>query len=119
APDAHRRATMEYVEECAVRQEPLPGAYAHADFDFERPGMPLLALRSAPRHHAGADAEVYAYPGGFREPAQAELMARLRLEQEQAAYERARGRTNARGLLTGALFHLAEHPRDDHNREYL
>ncbi|HEY6556215.1 MAG TPA: type VI secretion system tip protein TssI/VgrG, partial [Polyangiaceae bacterium] len=65
------------------------------------------------------DFEVYDYPGEYETSGTGETYARVRLEELQTLSERAEGFANARGISTGALFTLTEHPTDAQNREYL
>ncbi|HEX3595078.1 MAG TPA: type VI secretion system tip protein TssI/VgrG, partial [Polyangiaceae bacterium] len=118
-PDAHRHAAVEYVDEWRLAGRALPGIYTHTDFDFTRPGLPLYGRAAAPHPHAAANLEVYDYPGRFLENTAGDTLARLRLEQLQAPYEIALGASIARGLTTGHVFSLSEHPRGDQNKEHL
>jgi type VI secretion system secreted protein VgrG len=118
-PDDHRSALEEYVDDWRLVQSITPGSVALRDFDFERPRANLTALTSSSKDYVHSDFEVYDYPGDYLVRSHGEDLARLRLEQRQKTFERADGRTNARGLVVGALFSLTEHPRDDQNREYL
>jgi type VI secretion system secreted protein VgrG len=118
-PDAHREALEDSVDRWGLRQRITPGSSALRDFDFERPLVDLTAVVSSPGSYARSDFPLYDYPGDYRQRADGEKLARIRLEQRKEGFERAEGRTNARGMTTGALFSLTEHPRADQNREYL
>jgi type VI secretion system secreted protein VgrG len=95
------------------------GAFAHTAFDFTAPRKSLLSRSSAPKSHALAGLEVFDYQGGYTEPSAGEGYARIRLEEAQVGYALAQAKSDARGLMCGGLFTLAEHPRSDQNREYL
>jgi len=111
-----------------------PGMYALRDFDFELPKKSLEFKSSVTRDHAQSKFEMFDYPGRYVEPADGdkdskksdsnlkdsyEKFAKNRIEGHQAHHERCNGEGNARGLSVGALFTLAQYPRDDVNREYL
>jgi type VI secretion system secreted protein VgrG len=108
--------------------------FALRDFDFELPKKSLEFKSSVSRDHAQSKFEMFDYPGRYVEPADGdkdskksdsdlkgsyEKFAKNRIEGHQAQYERCGGGGNARGLSVGALFTLAQYPRDDANREYL
>ena len=102
-----------------MNQQVLPGIYALNDYDFMAPKKDLLTSSSIIREHDKADFEVYDYPGKYWEKAQGDVLARLRIEEQQAQHEIIRGEANALGLATGSLFTLTDFPREDQNREYL
>lgn len=104
-----------------LSREIQPSKYAVTDFDFTKPGSNLLASRAGALagKHAQADHEVFDYPGEYTVRAEGERLARVRIEELRHQFEVCGASGNVRGLATGALFKLAEHPRDDQNREYL
>ncbi len=102
-----------------VAKQVLPGKYMLNDFDFKRPRASLLSSHTIPRSHAIADYEVYDYPGEYTQIDAGNSYARTRIEELHADYEQVSGRSDVRTLLVGGLFTLAEHPREDQNREYL
>ncbi|MGB5600568.1 MAG: type VI secretion system tip protein VgrG, partial [Thiothrix litoralis] len=102
-----------------VAKQVLPGKYMLNDFDFKRPRASLRSSHAIPRSHAIADYEVYDYPGEYTQIDAGNSYARTRIEELHTGYEQASGQSDVRTLLAGGLFTLAEHPRDDQNREYL
>jgi type VI secretion system secreted protein VgrG len=96
-----------------------PGVYAQDDFDFERPSVELLVKKTHSQQHELADYELYDFPGEYLQKPDGEQYAAARIEELAAQFEIAQATTNARGLASGCTFKLAEHPRDDQNREYL
>jgi type VI secretion system secreted protein VgrG len=119
APDETALRERDHIADWSVLKEVQPGAFAHTDFDFTAPKKNLLAKRSSPKGHELAAHEIYDYPGEYLETGDGEAYAHVRLEEMHAGYETARAEGNARGLATGALFTLANYPREDQNREYL
>lgn len=95
--------------------------YAVTDFDFTKPKANLLASMSGtlPGKHAQAEHEVFDYPGEYDVRSDGQRLARVRIEELRHQHEVCGGTGNVRGLASGALFKLAEHPRADQNREYL
>jgi type VI secretion system secreted protein VgrG len=113
------RPDLEHIAEWTISHEVRPGKYALTDFDFERPSVDLQVKSNIRREHALAEYEIYDYPGDYIQRSDGEQYARLRIEEQQAKYERVSGKTNWRSCATGALFKLSEHPRADQNEEYL
>ncbi|MCX8101681.1 MAG: type VI secretion system tip protein VgrG [Geminicoccaceae bacterium] len=89
------------------------------DFDFEKPRTDLLAAEADPPPHPLADAEIYDYPGGYRDLAAGDARARLRLEEELTGHALAVGTGNASGLACGARFALEGFPRRRENRSWV
>ncbi|MCX9156610.1 type VI secretion system tip protein TssI/VgrG [Niveibacterium sp. 24ML] len=104
-----------------LSREIQPSRYVVADFDFTKPRANLLALKDGtlPGNHAQSNHEVFDYPGEYDERSEGERLARVRIEELRHQHEVCSGSGNVRGLGSGALFKLAEHPRADQNREYL
>jgi type VI secretion system secreted protein VgrG len=113
------RAEREHVTDWSVTRELQPCKYALTEYDFEKPSVDLQAKSVIKRQHAGADYEVFEFPGNYSERGDGELYAQTRIEELQAKFERVRGTTNSRALATGYLFTLTSHPREDQNAEYL
>ncbi|MFO7179179.1 MAG: type VI secretion system tip protein VgrG [Pseudomonadota bacterium] len=118
-PLERERRDHEHVNGWLVTHQIRPGAYASADFNFERPAAPLLSQLAQPNKHPRGDYEVFDYPGEFRELNEGDVQVRLRLEELQADYEVIQGSATARDLMAGSLFELYDFPRDDQNKEYL
>ena len=112
-------APEDAVHEWVISREVQPGAFALVDYNFQKPKEDLHTRSLVPRDHAGADFEVYDFPGEYAEYGEGQRCARVRIEELQAQHERLQGTTYARGLAAGALMELASHPRADQNREYL
>ncbi len=117
--DPHRKRVAEHVERWEVQHSVVPGAVLLTDFDFQRPTANLMSRLQASSAHAMGEFEVYDYPGEYETSSNGESYARVRLEELQAASERAEGFANARGITTGALFTLTDHPIEAQNREHL
>ena len=131
-PEQNAAAREEHLNEWTLIHEVQTAGYAVNDFDFVTPRADLTAKKSQALKHKHADLEQYDPVAGFvdavdagegsgdpNKGARSDLLARVRLEELQAEYDRAHAAGNARGLACGALFELADHPRDDQNREYL
>jgi type VI secretion system secreted protein VgrG len=121
AEDEHRDAGMQYVRRWTAEGALRTGRYSQADYDFTKPQVGLVSRATATDDDATAAGalEVYDYPGGFDNFADADAYTRLRLDQARREIEVRFGETNARGLAVGGLFTLTFHPRDSENKQYL
>src|SRR5690606_5434404 len=118
-PLERERRDEEHVNGWLVTRQIRPGAYASADFNFERPAARLLSQLAHPNEHPRGGYEVFDYPGEFQDLEEADVQVRLRLEEQKADHEIIQGTATARSLMAGSLFSLIDFPRDDQNKEYL
>jgi type VI secretion system secreted protein VgrG len=109
----------EHIDTWSVSKQIVSGAYAATDFNFETPKANLLETRTNPMGNASDNLEVYDYPGIYLNRGDGTQQVRVRLEEQQAAWEEAEGAGTARVLASGFLSTLEGHPREDQNREYL
>ena len=97
--------------------------YVLNDFDFEKAATSssggLVATASIAAGFEQAAYEMFDYPGNYILAADGNALARARIESLHGQCEQISASTNARGLYPGGLFTLAEHPREDQNRDYL
>jgi len=117
-PQQGERRERDHIERWQVCHQIESTAFSFRDYDFTKPRADLQVKRSGGGGRS-PELEVYDYPGGYVQTGEGERYARTRLEESLARQERAEGAGNARGMGTGLLFTLREHPRKDQNREYL
>lgn len=110
---------QEVIKTWIVEHEVQPTQYGVTDYNPLKPKEVLLRVGRTGRDYGLNDKEVFDYPGGFAESADAERLSRIRLDERQVASESARAQTSCLGLGAGHLFTLEDHPRADQNREYL
>jgi type VI secretion system secreted protein VgrG len=121
--DLARNPLEEAVTRFAPGGEIQPSVVALNDFDFEKASSSatggLLAKVTIAAAFGQQSYERYDYPGRYLTSTAGNGIARARMEALHGQCEQIEGFTSARGLATGALFTLSEHPRDDQNREFL
>lgn len=115
--------TEECISEWFVETHLQPGSYAINDFSFKNPQTPLFARRtasgSAEQGSSENSYEIYDYPGDYTNSNEGTEYARKRIEELQAQYQVAIANSDSRGICTGYLFGLSNHPLADQNQEYL
>lgn len=96
------------------------GKYAHADYDFEKPGTSLVVDHDAsPKLESATKCETFCYPGGHREYGIGKDIAQKRHEANEATYEVIEGGSNCSGFMAGHKFKLTEHPSSSELGEYM
>ncbi|TPI25084.1 type VI secretion system tip protein VgrG [Mesorhizobium sp. B3-2-1] len=113
------RRDVEYITEWIPGSAVRPGAYAHADYDFEKPGADLMAKSAQPFSHKEASGENYRQPGAHLDVGRGDKIAGIRREELQAVHQHSTAVGTVRGLFSGCKFTLESFPRDDQNTEYL
>jgi len=101
----------------------VASSYTLNDFDFEKASGSLsgglLSKTTIAAAFEQPAYELFDYPGKYVSAADGTALSRGRMEGVHGKSEQIDAQTHARGLFPGGLFTLAEHPRDDQNREYL
>lgn len=113
------RRDVEYITEWIPGSSVRPGAYAHTDYDFKKPGADLMAKSAQPFSHKLAAGENYRQPGAHLEVGRGDSLAAVRREEIQAVHQRIAAVGTVRGLFSGCTFKLEGFPREDQNQEYL
>ncbi|MER9300053.1 type VI secretion system tip protein VgrG [Mesorhizobium sp. M0621] len=113
------RRDVEYITEWIPGSSVRPGAYAHTDYDFTKPGADLMAKSAQPFSHKEAAGENYRQPGAHLETGRGDRLAAIRREEIQAVHQRIAAVGTVRGLYSGCTFKLDSFPREDQNQEYL
>ncbi|NQZ30564.1 MAG: type VI secretion system tip protein VgrG [Oceanospirillaceae bacterium] len=110
---------VEHIADWQKHYQIKSGVYALADYNFKTPQNKLLVNRIIQRGHDQAEAEIFDYPGEYVDAGQGENYALQRIEELHTGFAQINANTDARQMITGCLFKLKEHPREDQNREYL
>jgi type VI secretion system secreted protein VgrG len=101
-----------------VEYELRPGKYTLGSFNFETPSTSLLTSVDGSGNGA-SKWEVYDYPVEYLKKPRGEALAKVRIQEEQAAREISIGRSTCRGLVVGYRFELEGHDRRELNQPYL
>ena len=114
------RHVDEVVTSFQVEQELRAGRYTLRDYNFETPSANLQATDPTIYSVAdNADYEIYDYPGIYGAVADGNALAKIRMQEEEAAHEVASGSSTCRTLAAGFNFDLEDFDRDDMNKSYL
>jgi type VI secretion system secreted protein VgrG len=87
-----------------------PGRWTHTDYNFETPSASLQT--STPTVLALSDItkyEIYDYPGEYQERGLGERLSKLRMEEEEAAYDVVEAASGCRSFQPGGKFTLQRH----------
>jgi type VI secretion system secreted protein VgrG len=118
-PYTGRPTGSEFIHDWVHDKLLLPATYTHTDYDFESPKKNLLTRAQKPREHALGTGEWSDFPGLHTKPADGERRASVRAEEIHSRYEMAKGKADARGIQTGFVFTMIDHPRPDQNGKHL
>jgi len=115
--------TEECISDWLVETHLQPGSYSINDFSFQNPQEPLLARANASdgekQDHSEEKYKIYDYPGDYAEYKDGTEYAKKRIEELQSQYKVAIGNSDSRGICTGYLFELSNHPIANQNEEHL
>jgi len=119
ASDAQR--TRDHVRSWSFQKSFQPGTYATREYDFEHPSPVLAGTSSISRPHDATKWEIFDFPAEATklDSAGVERIAKLRVQELQAAQMAARGDGDAAGIATGHQFKLQDYPRASLNIDWL
>jgi type VI secretion system secreted protein VgrG len=115
-PEERGRVKEEHVSGWTAGARIVPGKFTVRDFKFEKPtDLPTSTvtsqLKAAGSPRAGADYEVYDYPGEHTSVEEARAEARNRLLEHESWYANAEALADTRGLGVGHRFTITNLPR--------
>jgi type VI secretion system secreted protein VgrG len=122
-PLSHQKSSAknDHIRDWEHVYEFVPGKWAQTDYDFKKPSTSLL--NEATTKISLADAkkyEVFDYPGEYVEKSDGKNETTVRMEEEEAAFDKVTGSSICRAFTTGAKFKIGEHPADsEKGNEYL
>jgi type VI secretion system secreted protein VgrG len=110
----------EVINNWHVGQELRTGKYTVTDYNFTTPSTSLLANDpTVVDLSASQPLELFDYPGLHTTKDQGDTVAKVRMQEEEAAYMVVSGAGNCRGLMSGYSFELKGHYRGDQNTNYV
>ena len=113
-------ADPEVVNNWNIGQEVRTGKYTLTDYNFETPAMNLLANNpTVVKLPVSLDFELFDYPGLYTDVDQGATVAKVRMQEEEAAHLVVTGTGNCRGMMSGYSMQLQNHYRADLNANYL
>jgi type VI secretion system secreted protein VgrG len=118
-PGYQIRTDDEYIHDWTFDQGIQPGLVTLRDYDFTKPKADLTVKNRKTEKHEHAGYEIFDWPGEYRETDDGDHLARARVDELHAEFERAQAGCNVREIAVGGLFTLANFPRPDQNRQYL
>jgi type VI secretion system secreted protein VgrG len=110
----------EVVNDWRVGQEVRTGKYSVTDYNFTTPSTSLVANDPTVVNLAASqDLELFDYPGLHTTKDQGDTVAKVRMQEEEAAYLVVSAAGNCRGLMSGYSFELKNHYRSDQNANHV
>ena len=98
------------LENWTHRYEFRPGKWTHTDFNFETPSALLQASTGTLVDIPGASRyEIYDYPGGYTTRNEGEAAVKIRMEEEEAAFDTVTASGSCRTFFAGGKFTVAWH----------
>jgi type VI secretion system secreted protein VgrG len=116
APGSGMVAQMPVITRFSVRLETRTTAVNLRDYDFRKP---RLALESEALGEQLPSLEGHDYPGHFTDRAHGRYLAQRALERHRGDYRQAHGSGDQSALISGQLFRLAGHSRQEWNDLWL
>jgi type VI secretion system secreted protein VgrG len=108
------------ITSLAVKREWRPGKYAMSDYNFEIPNADLeVAVLSRSDVGGNRRYELYEHPGDYRQKAQGEALARIRMQEIESMSRVVTGTSLCRGMAAGYRFRLTGHDQQDLNQDYV
>ncbi len=117
----HALRVRDHVQTWSVQKSFRTGNFATRDYDFQHPSPVLAGTASVSRKHDASKFEVFDFPADADQLTSSgvEHVAKLRVQELQAAQLVARGSGDAAGLAVGHVFKLTDHKRTGLNIQYL
>ena len=110
----------EVINNWHVGQEVRTGKYTVTDYNFTTPSTSLLANDPTVVDLAASRSlELFDYPGLYTTKDEGDTAAKVRMQEEEAAYMVVSGAGTCRGLMSGYSFELKNHYRSDQNTNYV
>lgn len=110
----------ERVTSFQIGSEMKTGGFAMNDYNFTTPLTDLDVVEPSLINVANnATFQIYDYPGVYENKGDGEKVAKMRMQEQEAAYTVGRGSSTCAAFTTGYRFDLKEHYRGNLNQTYL
>lgn len=118
-PRGQANADQAYVYEWRAGLGATTGKVMLADYNFESPGTKLQSSKIMTKGDFSLnDRESYSYPGRFREAAQGDEHAKVRMEAEAVRHHLVAGAANFPGFRVGQKFGVTDLIREEETGEF-
>jgi len=98
----------------------MPGGFSHTDFNFKTPSMNLAAnISSVIAIGGNSQYEIYDYPGEYNEKNPGEILAKVRMEEDEAQHFVITGTSSCRAFTSGYRFDLVGYQPKEYNQAYV
>lgn len=98
----------------------VSGKWSHTDYNFKDPSTDYLKTTATGVDLQGLDKyEIYDYPGEYDKPDVGEKEVKIRMEEEEAAYNQIVGSSLCKTFSPGLRFELAGHEVGSENAKYV
>lgn len=108
-----------YLYDLRVQKSVSTGKFAHTDYNFQKPTEDLRKKQESEKPHAASKFELFEFPGHYRDAAEGDALAKVRLEEAQAQQETMEAMVMARAVACGYFLKLKKAERRDTERRYL
>ncbi len=108
------------VQQWDLALELRSGKYSMTDYNFETPSTSLMANEPTVLEYAdNSKLEIYDYPGKYKTQSQGTSLAKIRMQEEEAAVKIGRGAGGCRAFVSGSKFDLTDFPVSSMNASYV
>jgi type VI secretion system secreted protein VgrG len=108
------------VSEWHIEEELETGQFSVTDYNFTTPGTSLVASnQTMVSVSPNSGLELFDYPGLHTTKDEGDVVAKLRMQEQESGLKLATGASICRGLMSGYTFVLQNHYRSDQNDTYL
>ena len=121
APDPQFSREEDHIDHWELQHQVETTRIAVDSYNFETPKTKLEAKAESKekRDHGQSGKEMYEYGSLYPKGKDGDTLAKVLVEEQQAAYAVGSGGGNVMGISSGFTFELTDYPRDDQNRKYL
>jgi type VI secretion system secreted protein VgrG len=108
------------INSWSIEQELRSGKYTLTDYNFKTPSANLTASEPSVIHVGGNNKfEIFDFPGDYTSRGDGGVVAKLRMQEEEAAHMVANGSSVCRAFTTGYKFDLEDHYQASMNASYV